>query len=200
MAKDENRHERTPRWKILLEVAALLTLLVYTTFAGLQWETMHDALIVDQRAWLSVVIPLNFPLEGTFIPVPIQIANTGKTPAKKIEGDIVATVLVKGEEPSFDFDTGHPHNRIHAGVIFPNGPINVTIPIVRYGAQAPEAIVPTPSLRQEIANGESFIIFYGKITYSDVFGTSHWTSFCTGSGIAMGDLKKCVSFNNVDSN
>ena len=200
MAKDENRRERTPRWKILLEVAALLTLLVYTTFAGLQWEAMHDALLVDQRAWLSVVIPLNFSLEDKFIPVSIQIANTGKTPAKEIEGDIVATVLKKGEEPSFDFSTDHPRNRIHAGVIFPNGPINITVPIVRYGAQAPEAIQPTPALRQEIANGESFIIFYGKITYSDVFGTSHWTSFCTGSGSAMGDLKKCVSYNDVDNN
>jgi hypothetical protein len=109
-------------------------------------------------------------------------------------------VLKKGDEPSFDFSTGHPHNEIHAGAIFPNGPINVTIPIVRYGAQGPEAIVPTPSLHQEIANGESFIVFYGKITYSDVFGTSHWTSFCTGSGSAMGDLKKCVTYNDVDNN
>jgi hypothetical protein len=198
MAKDDDRYERTPRWKMFLEVAALLTLLVYTTFAGLQWEAMHDALLVDQRAWVSVVAPTNFPLEGSSIPASIQIANTGKTPAKHIEGDVIATVLKKGEEPSFDFSTGHPHNRIHAGAIFPNGPINIAIPVVRYGPQAAETVVPTPELRQEIANGESFIIFYGKITYFDIFGTSHWTSFCTGSGSAMGDLKKCVGYNDVD--
>ena len=199
MAKNENRSDGTPWWKIFLEVAAVVLLIVYTTFAGLQWEAAHDALLVDQRAWVNVVVPTNFPLDGSSIPASIQIANTGKTPAKHIEGDVVATVLKKGEEPSFDFSIGHPHNRIYAGAIFPNAPINTTVAVVRYGPQTPETIVPTPDLRQEIANGESFIIFFGKITYSDIFGTSHWTTFCTGSGSAMGDLKKCVSYNDVDN-
>jgi hypothetical protein len=198
MAKDNNRYEHTPRWKIFLEVAAVVVLVVYTTFAGLQWEAAHDALLVDQRAWVNVVVPTNFPLDGSSIPASIQIANTGKTPAKHIEGDVVATVLKKGEEPSFDLSTGHPHNRIYAGAIFPNAPINTSATVVRYGPQTAETIVPTPVLRQEITNGESLIIFYGRITYSDIFGTSHWTSFCTASGSAMGDLKKCISYNDVD--
>jgi len=199
MAKDENRSQGTPWWKILLEVTAVVVLVVYTTFAGLQWEAMHDALLVDQRAWVSVVVPNSFPLEGSSIPASIQIANTGKTPAKDVEGEIVATVLKKGEEPSFDFSTGHPHNKLYAGAIFPNAPINTTITVVRYGSEAPETIVPTPELRQQIANGESFIIFYGKITYVDVFGASHSTAFCTGSGSAMGGLRKCLSYNDVDT-
>ena len=199
MAKDDNGRERTPRWKVFLEVVAVLVLVVYTTFAGLQWEAMHDALLVDQRAWVSVVVPNSFPLEGSSIPASIQIANTGKTPAKDVEGEIVATVLKKGEEPSFDFSTGHPHNKLYAGAIFPNAPINTTITVVRYGSEAPETIVPTPELRQQIANGESFIIFYGKITYVDVFGASHSTAFCTGSGSAMGGLRKCLSYNDVDA-
>src|SRR6266581_3908793 len=200
MAKDDIGYERTPRWKIFLEVAALLTLVIYTTFAGLQWKAMHDALLVDQRAWVSVVVPPNFPLEGSSIPASIQVGNTGKTPAKDIEGDVIATVLKKGEEPSFDFSKGHPHNRIYVGAVFPNGPINVTIPVVRYGPETTQAIVPTPELRQEIADGKSFIIFYGRITYLDIFGTSHWTSFCTGTGSAIGDLRKCISYNDVDNN
>jgi len=199
MARDENRHDRTPRWKIRLEVAAFLVLVIYTTFTGLQWCEMHRALLVDQRAWVGVVVPPNFPLESSSIPASIQITNTGKTPAKHIEGDIVATVLKKGEEPSFDFSIGHPHNRIYAGAVFPNAPTNITITVVRYGPRRPETVVPTPELRQEIANGQSFIIFYGKITYFDIFGTSHWTSFCTGSGSATGDLKKCIGYNDVDN-
>jgi hypothetical protein len=202
MGKDDNKfgYERTSRWMIFFEVAAFLVLIVYTTFAGLQWEAMHDALLVDQRAWLSVVIPTNFPLAGAFIPASIQIANTGKTPAKDVEGDIVATVLKKGEQPSFDFSLGHPHNRIFAGAIFPNEPINTAISLVRYGPQTPQNIVPTPQLREEIANGESFILFYGKITYIDVFGSPHWTQFCTGSGAAIQtiELKKCINYNDVD--
>jgi hypothetical protein len=198
MAKNDSRSDSTPWWKILLEVAAVLVLVVYTPFAGLQWESMHDALLIDQRAWVSVVVPNGFPLGGSSIPASIQITNTGKTPARDVEGDIVATVLKKGEEPSFDFSTGHPYNRLYAGAIFPNAPINTTITVVRYGSQSPETIIPTAELRQQIANGESYIIFYGKITYVDVFGASHWTAFCTGSGNALGDLKKCLSYNDVD--
>jgi hypothetical protein len=199
MTKDNNRDDRARWWKKWFDRAPFL-LAITAAFAGLQWYEMRQALLVDQRAWVSVVIPLNFPLEGSSIPASIQITNTGKTPAKDIAGDIFASVLKKGEEPQFDFSTGHPHNRIYAGAIFPNGQIKVTIPVVRYGPQTAETIVPTSELRQEIANGESFIIFYGKITYVDIFGSSHWTSFCTGSGSAMGDLKKCLNYNDVDNN
>jgi hypothetical protein len=197
MAKNDHH---TSRWTTRRDVAAFFVLVVTAAFTGLQWYEMRQALLVDQRAWVSVVGPPNFPLEGAFIPASIQIANTGKTPGKQLVGDVIATVLKKGEEPSFDFSKGHPHDRIHAGAIFPNTPFNVIIPVVRYGPQTKETIVPTLELRQEIANGESFIVFYGRITYVDIFGTSHWTSFCTETGSAMGDLKKCVSYNDVDTN
>lgn len=165
--------DNTPVWKKHLERATLFVAVAAVLFAALQWYEMRQTLRTDQRAWVSVVGPPNFPLEGAFIPASIQIANTGKTPAKDIVGDVIATVLKKGEEPSFDFSKGHPHNAIHTGAIFPNGPFNVTVPVVRYGPQTSETIVPTPELRQEITNGESFIVFFGKINYVDIFGTSH---------------------------
>lgn len=182
------------------ETATLIVAVSAVLFAGLQWYEMRKTLLLDQRPWVSVVGPPNFPLEGAFIPASIQIANTGKTPAKQVQGDIVATVLKKGEEASFDFSKGHAHDRMYTGAVFPNGLFNITFPVVRYGPQTSETIIPTPELRQEIANRESFIVFYGRITYLDTFGTSHWTSFCTGTGSAMGDLKKCVSYNDVDNN
>jgi hypothetical protein len=197
----------TPRWKaclelaaVIIEVIAVVFLVIYTTFAGLQWHEMHHALLVDQRAWVSFVPPSNFPFENSSVLASIQIANIGKTPAKKIAIDIIATVLKKGEEPSFDFSVGHPHSTVHIGVLFPNAPVPVTVQVVRYGPKTPEVILPSPELQQEIVNNESFIIFYGKIYYFDVFGVSHWTSFCAGSGSAMGDMKKCVDYNDVDSN
>lgn len=196
MGKDNHTSRSNKR----LALGTFLALLFSTGIAGLQWYEMRHALQVDQRAWVSVVGPPSFPLEGAAIPASIQIANTGKTPAKHVEGDIIATVLKKGEEPSFDFSTGHPHNKIRTGVIFPNGPFNVTIPVVRYGPHSEETIVPTPQLRQEIATGESYIVFFGKISYVDIFGISHWTSFCAAAGSAMGDVKKCVSNNDVDDN
>jgi hypothetical protein len=88
MAKDDKRYERTPPWKIYLEVSAFVVLIVYTTFAGLQYREMHRSLVVDQRAWVSVVVPSAFPLDGSSIPASIQIVNSGKTPAKDFVGKV----------------------------------------------------------------------------------------------------------------
>lgn len=188
-------------WKKRLGAVTPFVAIVAVLFAALQWYQTRHALFLDQRAWVSVLGTPDFPLEGVFIPASIQIADIGKTPARKIYIDAFASVLKKGEEPSFDFSKGHPHNRIYAATIFPNGPpFKLTIPVVRYGPQAAEAVIPSPELRQAIANGESFIVFYGKITYVDIFGRSHWTSFCTGLGSAMGDLKACISYNDVGDN
>ncbi len=155
---------------------------------------------IVERAWVNIIPPANFPLDGAFIPVAMQIVNSGKTPAKEVQGDIIATILRKGEAPNFDYGLGHPHNRIYTGVIFPNGPLSSTIPIVRYGPMTPEVIVPTPELRQELASGQSFIIVHGKITYTDTFGVQHWTKFCTGMAAPLIDFKDCIRYNDVDDN
>lgn len=100
-----------------------------------------------------------------------------------------------------DFSIGHPHNRLYVGVVFPGASIPTTINVVRYEPNVAEAIVPDDSLRQDIERGNRFIIFYGRITYYDVFGIQHWTQFCTGSGTAILDnLKQCIRYNDVDNN
>lgn len=163
---------------------------------------MRQSMRVDQRAWVSMVVPTVFPLNGTTIPIMTQIQNTGRTPASAVEGEYIATVLNKGEEPTLgDFSIGHPHNKLYGGVVFPNSPISTTLAVVRYGPRAAEPILVDDALRQDIANGNRFIIFYGKITYFDVFGVQHWTQFCTGSGTAILDkLKDCIKYNDVGHN
>lgn len=157
---------------------------------------------VDQRAWVSIVIPTTFPLNGSSIPIVIQIQNTGKTPATGVEGNYIATVLKRGEKLALDdFRIGHAHNKLYVGALFPNSPVPMTSVVVRYGPSISESIVPDDALRQDIANGNRFIIFYGKITYNDVFGARHWTQFCTGTGVAMLEkLKECIAYNDVDHN
>ena len=84
---------------------SVLALVAYFVQASI----MREAMRVDQRAWVSVVTPTAFPLNGTSIPVVTQIVNSGKTPARAIEGDVVATVLNRGEEMALgDFTVGHP--------------------------------------------------------------------------------------------
>ena len=185
------------------EMVGLLFLIGYTTFAGLQWYEMHRALLTDQRAWISVDIPSStFPLDGNYIPVVLKIENSGKTAAKQMEGDVIATVLDKGEGPALDLLTDVPHNKIYAGAIFPNAPFDMAVTVARYGQRSPETIVLDDTLRQGIANGSLYIIVYGRITYYDVFGVQHWTQFCmgTGSAIRLPAVEKCIAYNDVDNN
>jgi hypothetical protein len=155
----------------------------------------------EQRAWVSVTIPA-IPLNGKYIPATLQMTNTGKTPATGIQGNIVATILAKGERPTFgDYSVGHPHKRLYAAAVFPNSPLPITIAVAEYGPTAEQQIIPDDSLRKDIANGNRFIVFYGEITYSDIFGIKHWTHFCTVTAPAVLDnLTECISYNNIDYN
>jgi len=201
-AAHERKKYRLQKLTLIAGVVSLVAAVVYASIAGFQWHEMHKSLIVDQRAWVSIPFPLNFPLNGTFIPATTQIMNSGKTPARQVEVDIVATVLSKGEEPNLGhFSVGYSYNHVYSGAIFPNSPIPLTIPVVRYGPNAPETIVPDEHLRQDIESGKRFISFYGRVTYYDVLGVRHWTQFCTGYGPAiLESLKSCIKYNDVDTN
>jgi hypothetical protein len=182
-------------------VVSVLALLSYFTQACY----MRKALRVDQRAWISIPFPNSFPLNGTSIPVVTQIINSGKTPAKGLLVEVVASVFKKDDRPTIgDFSIGHPHERLHApGVIFPGNPVPVNISVGTYLPQGgEEATVPDEVLRQDITGGKRFMLFYGRTTYHDVFGVEHFTQFCTGSGpgISSDVLMDCLSYNEVDSN
>jgi hypothetical protein len=166
---------------------------------------MRRAMRVDQRAWVSIPFPSSFPLNGTTIPVITQIINSGKTPAKGLLVDVFASIFTKDDKPAVgDFSVGHPHERLHApGVVFPRDPVPVNISVGTYLPEGGErATVPDDALRQDIANGTRYILFFGRATYSDVFGVEHYTQFCTGSGsgIPSDTLKSCLSYNDVDPN
>lgn len=198
--------------KLLLELGTFVAVAVYASVAWWQGcllkqsiQNAQENFIKDQRAWISVSVPNFFPLDGQTIPLKIQIVDTGKTVAKNVNGDFFATVLDKGEKPPFDkFGVGHPHNRIYAGAIFPTAtpPLESVVTVVKYGAGAPVVIVPDQALRDKIlTTGESYIVFFGKITYCDVFHVKHWTSFCNGSGKALdlSGVKECIAYNDVDT-
>jgi len=209
---ERNEDRRAEFRKLLLELGALVAVIVYAGIAFWQGCLMKQSVqvtqenfIKEQRAWISVVVPNFFPLDGPTIPVKIQIVDTGKTVAKNVNGDFIATVLNRGEVPGFDqYGEGHPHNKLYAGGLHPNAapPLDATLTVVRYGPQIPEVIVPTQELREKIASGNSYIIFFGEITYCDVFHVKHWTKFCNGSGKALeaSGVKECIAYNDVDTN
>src|SRR6266704_2329141 len=103
---------RAPKF---LEVAAIVVGLAVLIVYICQLRVMQQQVKLAERAWVGYVLPANFPLEGATTPATLQVTNFGKTPARQVEGDIVATALMKGEELNFDFSIGHPHNRFYAG-------------------------------------------------------------------------------------
>lgn len=191
-------HLRSPRF--VLELVAVVVGLGVLGVYFCQLRVMQQQVNLAERGWIGFVQPPTFPLDGATTPATIQVTNFGKTPARQVEGDMVAAVLMKGEEPTFDYSLGHPHNRFYAGVVFPNSPFPVTIDVVRYINKTPTA-VSSADLRKELESGQSYVVFYGQIAYKDIFGIEHWTHFCTGSGKAMQELdtlKKCIRYNDVD--
>jgi hypothetical protein len=189
-------------WRVNASIlVSLLALFAYFTQACY----MRKAMRVDQRAWVSIPFPNSFPLSGASIPVVTRIVNSGKTPAKGLLVDVFASPLNKGDKVSVgDFSTGHPHERLHApGVVFPNDPVPVDISVGTYLPEGGQQLtVPDETLRQDVASGKRFILFYGRATYHDVFEVEHYTQFCTGTGpgIPSDVLKECLSYNAVDSN
>lgn len=194
--------KRTFNYKIVLETTAVFAGLAVLVVYAWQLYVMQRQLRLDQRAWVGFVLPERFPLEGTSIPATIQITSFGKTPARQVEANMIATVYKKGEQPNFNLGIGQAHNRVYTGVVFPNAPFPITIQVKKYNPFPPAEIISPADLSKELAAGTSYIIFLGEIKYLDIFGKPHWTHFCTGTGIAMATeldiLKKCTTYNDVD--
>jgi hypothetical protein len=195
--------------KFKMEVWTLVGILLTAIFAFWQGcstrELVVDArdnFIKDQRAWISITAPKQFPYRTDSIGANIQLSDSGKTPAKKVTAEFVATTIEKGVRPSFDqYGVGHPHNKLYAGAIYPGAqPVEVPINVVKYGDKSQVTIIPDAKVQKDIQDGNLFIVCFGKVSYCDTFGVKHWTKFCSGNTGSLGIdwVKDCVAYNDVD--
>ena len=48
----------------------------------------------------------------------------------------------------------------------------------------------------------AYMVVWGEVQYSDMFGKHHWTRFCEGSGIDAESIasEKCAKYSSVDNN
>jgi hypothetical protein len=84
------RYEPTPRWLRIFEAIGIVSAIAYAGITGFMWRDSHKNFVIDERAWLS--IENTFPVqpqvkEGLKIESIVIVKNTGKTPAKKINGE-----------------------------------------------------------------------------------------------------------------
>jgi hypothetical protein len=186
----------------------------YAWITNNMWKAMKCAnalvemnYVNDQRAWIGFLLQSSYQIRADAITkkpvdivVPIGVANTGKTPAFKVTGHMVVTVISKGEKlPLGEYGPGHFSYRVDGGVIFPNGQMGLAQPARRHTPTRAEIIVPTPDLLHKMDKEDAFIVVYGRIEYFDYRQRPHWLTFCryvSTPGLVDAD---CLHYNETDN-
>jgi hypothetical protein len=210
----KRRRRKTILYRV--QIGSLAVLFIYAVVTTLIWrantrvaEDTHQSVVnadrnfrIDERAWMAFKFMegnLTLTLDKSFL-VPTELVNVGKTPAKNVHGNIVVGVFKKGEPLDFTYTQGHANYGVQAGTIFPTGKIDESFEAIRHGPKNAEPIIFTALLKDELFNAKSFIVVHGKITYNDVFGKEHWTTYCRY--VFHPDLisEECTRYNDTDNN
>ena len=191
----ENRTERREKWRSIVECIVGFFVIVYTIVSICLWIASRNTNRIalqgvtnadrnfrrDERAWVVAIRDqFQWPI-GSNVVFPGHLTNTGKTPAKHVEMWSTAIVLNVNDAPEFTYTagTGHPSVRTEADIFFPNAPpIEFRVPTFKKGTNIGETISMTKGLHSQLTGGQYFIVMHGKITYEDIFGTSHWQTYC----------------------
>jgi len=142
-------------------------------------------------------------LFGKPIDVPIIIGVVGKTPAKKVTGDMKAELLEGGQRPDFSYAKGISHMHLPEILILPETDTHIVLRVVRrnpHGSKS-EPVIHSEIIGREIENGDLVIVYHGKLTYDDVLGVSHWIKFCQVAGGSAPSTKSpvgCNEYNQID--
>jgi hypothetical protein len=176
---------------------------------AVQEQRSHDSLQAtissleqDQRAWVGPVgaLPPQFTENGQHVYIKVgeklafgfELSNTGKTPARNLTSIMSAHAYRAGERfvPDYKFYSGRPKEPGTVGVLFPGVRMDVLSDV-----NGPSANKPDTDL---LLKGERIFYIYGKVTYTDVFGKSHQTTFCNYVRKDLTALISCETYNNAD--
>jgi hypothetical protein len=153
-------------------------------------RSTQDTLRIDQRAWLGVTRispPESFAVDKPFVTL-VTLTNTGKTPAK----DISVTYTIRPGDPnSPDFSVLDP--AVSRGVLFPNGESGLRLDATRKTAEK----LPQDTYTQ-IQSGQTILLVYGMVRYTDVFGYTHWAKSCSFFDKNNGNFAQCHGHNEID--
>ncbi len=165
-----------------VESFTLLAVIAYATITLFQWCATRDVVRtaqeanavserqarISQRAW---VLPGKTDFEqfevGKIIKIQVESVNTGRTPAvnSTINGGAETFLTNQARPPSHSFDKREPLGKT---MIRTEGHPRLTV----------DSITLTESILNEILSGKRIIRVHGKSWYDDVFGHSHWITFC----------------------
>jgi hypothetical protein len=131
----------------------------------------------DQRAWVAVVDIQGVPEVGAIFSVNLVAQNSGKTFAKNLTmRAVVEAITEKEREPDFSLeDSAAARKDSSVSLLAPNADYVMDIELRK---QTPPHEI-TQSDLDGIRRGDLTVFVHGKMTYDDIFGCTHWTSFCT---------------------
>jgi hypothetical protein len=130
----------------------------------------------DQRAWVAVVDIQAIPEVGTIFSVNLVAQNSGKSFAKNLTMRAVVEMTEKGREPDFSLeDSAAAQKDSSISLLAPNADYVMDIELRK---QTPPHEI-TQSDLDGIRSANLTIFVHGTMTYDDIFGCAHWTSFCT---------------------
>src|SRR5207249_1601891 len=131
---------------------------------------------LDQRAWVAPVEIIGTPTENEAFVITVKIKNTGKTFAKNLRAIKVVEEVKKGEEPHFVEDTMDTKDL--PGEEIPS--ITLLAPNQDYLGKLAlkHDMIITKAYLEQLKSGDILAFSHGIIRYDDIFGQSHWTTYC----------------------
>lgn len=213
--KQESREQK----KFWIEVATLVVVAAYTSITFWQACSTSQAVsdssehfVLDERPWITITydtapIGINSPVVSRF-----HIVNTGKTAAKNLSVDANIEIVSAKEAPTFN---KRGVNVVVQNIMLPNSPSDANIGRrQRTDSRRDEPVVLSEAEYNSLRQGDSYMATYADVTYSDLFGISHWQRFCgwnayfagqaSAQGVPMLDKYfnsfTCVSYNDADNN
>jgi hypothetical protein len=138
--------------------------------------------------------------------VGFSINNGGKTAAVRLHMQFRMVFIGNDEDPDFQYppkQTVHGYNGraepgSSAALLGTNAHVIVLTP-------DGNNLVPTDTDRREYQSGNKDLVFFGRMTYGDIFGGNHWRNFCqpfhvfTAGLIKKAAHQKCALYNDGDT-
>lgn len=204
------------KWGMIANLFLIGITASYTYFAHQQWQTIKEQaditanqievmkeqtrliqkqientskqFAIENRAWVNISDASHTEFKaGEKVICKITFTNTGKSPALKMR--IHAQIGIFNEsEPSLPItpprEKGFSEMVLGPSIQLSNG-ISMSEPITEENIAA-------------IKQGTAFLFVWGVITYDDILGDNHKTTFCLYNGSGTKDFNGCSDNNTMD--
>jgi hypothetical protein len=147
---------------------------------------------IDQRAWIGMGDAVIATNNSSQIKISVTLKNVGKTPAINIIAETSASSLPL-DKPINNRDIEYKGEPAYMGALSPsvNTPITIAINF------APET-GKIKALIEALKEERRVLYILARVTYSDIFGESHWLHFCMFVDKDLVSSHACGVYNEVD--